>query len=83
METELTCQELLTFVAEYAAGRLSPAARAEFEAHLAHCERCVAYLNDFPAILRLAQSCAVGPGGLSAEVPRELVAAVLASRARA
>ncbi len=80
MESELSCQELLTFLARYVAGQLDPGAKAEFERHLARCDECVAYLNDLPAVMRLAQRCVQGEGELLAEVPQELIAAVRASR---
>ena len=82
MPTDLSCHDLLTFMGEYVAGRLESRVHLAFEAHLAICPECVAYLNDFGAILRLAQSCSVAPDQLPAEVPRQLIRAVQGSRAR-
>jgi hypothetical protein len=40
----LTCQELVELVTEYFEGTLPPVARARFDAHLAACDYCGAYL---------------------------------------
>ena len=42
---ELPCRELVELVTDYLEGRLSPADRARFEAHVAECEYCEAYLE--------------------------------------
>ncbi len=42
--TELTCQELVELLTDYLEGALTPAVRARFEAHLAGCRGCRAYL---------------------------------------
>lgn len=42
---ELSCQELIELVTEYLEGTLAPVAHARFEAHLAGCEGCRAYLE--------------------------------------
>jgi anti-sigma factor RsiW len=41
---ELTCRELVVLVTEYVEGRLPASDRARFEAHLAGCAGCVAYV---------------------------------------
>lgn len=41
---ELTCQELVELVTAYLEGALPAGASARFEAHLAECEDCTAYL---------------------------------------
>jgi anti-sigma factor RsiW len=43
--TELTCREMVALVTEYLEDRLDPGERARFEAHLALCEGCTAYLD--------------------------------------
>ena len=42
---ELHCQELVELVTEYLEGALGAADRARFEAHLAGCAGCRAYLD--------------------------------------
>ena len=42
---ELTCQELVELVTEYFESTLPSTDRARFEAHLAECEGCTAYLE--------------------------------------
>lgn len=44
---DLPCQELVELVTDYLEGRLSPTDHARFEAHLAACEACRAYLDQF------------------------------------
>jgi len=41
---ELTCQELVELVTDYLEGALSPSDQARFQAHLAMCRHCTAYL---------------------------------------
>ena len=41
---ELTCQELVELVTDYLEGALSPSDYVRFEAHLAICRHCAAYL---------------------------------------
>jgi len=42
---ELACQELVELVTDYLEGRLTPRERRRFEAHLAQCRGCRAYLE--------------------------------------
>ena len=45
MTDALTCKELVEIVTEYLEGTLSLDERARFEAHLAPCRGCTAYLD--------------------------------------
>jgi anti-sigma factor RsiW len=49
---EMPCQELVEVVTEYLEDRLSPSDRARFEAHIAACEPCRTYLEQFRATVR-------------------------------
>ena len=49
---EMPCRELVELVTEYLEDRLSPADRARFEAHLAACEACRAFLDQFRQTIR-------------------------------
>jgi anti-sigma factor RsiW len=49
---ELPCRELVELVTEYLEERLSPDDRARFDAHLAACEACRAFLDQFRQTIR-------------------------------
>jgi anti-sigma factor RsiW len=44
---EMPCRELVEVLTDYLEDRLSPIDRARFEAHLADCEACRTYLEQF------------------------------------
>jgi anti-sigma factor RsiW len=50
---ELPCRELVELITEYLEDRLSPVDRARFEAHLAGCEPCRTYLDQFRQTIRV------------------------------
>lgn len=43
----LTCQQVVELVTEYLDGAMEPRRRARFEAHLARCDGCTNYLEQF------------------------------------
>jgi anti-sigma factor RsiW len=49
---EMPCKELVEVVTDYLENRLSPADRIRFEAHLALCEVCRLYLEQFRETIR-------------------------------
>jgi anti-sigma factor RsiW len=49
---EMPCRELVELVTEYLEDRLAPLERARFEAHLAECEACRTYLEQFRQTIR-------------------------------
>jgi anti-sigma factor RsiW len=49
---EMPCRELVELITEYLEDRLSPIDRARFEAHLAECEGCHTYLEQFRQTIR-------------------------------
>jgi anti-sigma factor RsiW len=68
---ELPCRELVEIVTDYLEDRLSPDDRQRFEEHLAACEACRAYLEQFRLTVR-----AIGrlpEAALSAEAQRTLL----------
>jgi anti-sigma factor RsiW len=68
---ELPCRELVEIVTDYLEDRLSPDDRQRFEEHLAACEACRAYLEQFRLTVR-----AIGrlpEEALSAEAQRTLL----------
>jgi anti-sigma factor RsiW len=44
---EMPCRELVELVTDYLENRLSPADRTRFEQHLAACDACRAYMEQF------------------------------------
>lgn len=77
----MTCREFAEFLDAYLRGELAPAERAEFERHLVVCEACVNYLASYRETVRLAQ-LAFTDEALPADVPEDLVRAILAARKR-
>jgi anti-sigma factor RsiW len=74
----MTCRELAEFVGAYLSGELEPAARVEFDRHLAECEACVSYLDSYRSTVD-AGKAAFADEPVPA-VPEELVRAILAAK---
>jgi anti-sigma factor RsiW len=49
----LVCKELVELVTDYLEGRLSPEDCRRFEEHLAACDGCTRYVEQFRATIRL------------------------------
>lgn len=84
MPSVLTCREFVEFLDDYLSRSLPADQRAAFDAHLASCPSCVNYSKTYLAALRVAKAafgCLDEPA--SAEVPEELVQAVLRARGEA
>ena len=80
----MNCREFTEFLHEYLFGGLSDGERAEFEKHLAECPWCVAYLDSYRKTIELEQA-AFAPAEdelLPADVPDELIQAILLARGR-
>ena len=76
---DLTCAETVAFVMDYLDGALPPAERAAFEAHLVVCADCVAYLRSYRETTALAKAHGRRDEDVAAEMPEDLVRAVLAA----
>ena len=50
---EMACRELVELVTSYMEGRLPGRERARFEAHIADCEYCAAYLEQMRQTIRV------------------------------
>jgi anti-sigma factor RsiW len=50
---EMPCRELVELITEYVEDRLSRRDRVRFEAHLAQCEACRTYLDQFHKTIRV------------------------------
>jgi predicted anti-sigma-YlaC factor YlaD len=76
----MNCRELNDFLADYLEGALAGPQRAAFEGHLGLCPDCVRYLDDYREVIRLGGLCGTEEAP-PADVPEELIRAVLAARA--
>jgi anti-sigma factor RsiW len=68
---DLACRELVELVTEYLEGGLGASDRARFEAHIAACDHCRAYLEQLRVTLRVVGH--IDPDGLEPAVERELL----------
>jgi anti-sigma factor RsiW len=50
---ELPCRELVELITDYLEDRLSPVDRRRFEAHLATCDACRTYMEQFRQTIRV------------------------------
>ena len=77
---EISCREVLDFLAAYLAGELPEGVRSDFEHHLTRCPECVHYLESYRETVRLVQVACDLDGPVPDGVPEELVEAILASK---
>jgi anti-sigma factor RsiW len=54
----VTCQDIASFMLDYVEGTLPADIRQRFDAHLAECEDCVAYLADYRATIAATREAA-------------------------
>jgi anti-sigma factor RsiW len=69
----LTCQQVVELVTEHLDGVMEPRRNARFEAHLAGCDDCSAYLEQFRATVAVVRR--LGAGEVPEPVMNELLAA--------
>jgi len=69
----VTCREITEFLREFVAGELPAEVKLEFDAHVAKCQDCVVFLDQYRATITASRSAV----GQSEEVPEELVEAIL------
>ena len=77
----MTCREFADFMSDYLSGELPSDIRARFDDHLARCANCGSYLASFQESVKLGKhaydtECVELP----ADVPEDLVRAILAAR---
>jgi anti-sigma factor RsiW len=53
---DLACKELVELVTEYLEGTLTPRDRARFDAHVAGCPACEAYVEQMRTTIALARA---------------------------
>ncbi|HKA55643.1 MAG TPA: zf-HC2 domain-containing protein [Candidatus Binatia bacterium] len=79
----MTCREFVDFLPEYVSGTLAARGHVECERHLAGCPDCSAYLQSYRETIKLGKAALADPEApVPAEIPEELVRAILASRGR-
>ena len=77
----ITCRELLDFLYLYLENELPEDRHAEFDRHLAVCDACREYIRRYQDTIRLGRSAYADSG--TADVPEELVRAILDARRKA
>ncbi|HEX5619007.1 MAG TPA: zf-HC2 domain-containing protein [Solirubrobacteraceae bacterium] len=70
---EMPCQELVEVITDYLDGVLSATDRARFDAHLAECDACQDYLDQFRQTIALAGQ--IEPEQLSPQTRDQLLSA--------
>jgi anti-sigma factor RsiW len=79
----VTCREFADFMAGYLSGEIPPDVRRRFERHLDVCENCRRYLVSYEESVKLGRRAFDEErSSLPADIPEDLVKAVLDARAR-
>ena len=77
----MTCREFTEFIAQYLAGELPSSQREPFDRHLRLCVNCVRYVEQYRQTIEMSRSAFDDEqDALPADVPEELVEAILRAR---
>ena len=77
----MTCREFIELLMDYLDGDLPEGQGAAFGEHLKICSACVDYLDSYKKAVELGQAvCAEEDASLPADVPDDLVQAILDAR---
>lgn len=77
----MTCRELAEFILDYTTGELPHEVREVFERHLSRCDNCHEYLAEYKHTIDCERRAFdTGDVSLPADVPEELVQAILRAR---
>ena len=77
----VTCRTFVEFLMDYLSGGLPDSQRDEFDAHVAACVACVAYMKTYKETVELGKAAFQDPDSeVPTEVPEDLIKAVLAAR---
>lgn len=80
----MNCHEFIEFLWRYTEDDLAPVERVTFDDHLARCPHCVKYLHSYQETIRIGKVALLpSEGAVPAEVPEDLIKAILASRLKA
>lgn len=77
----MNCRDVIEFLDDYFAGRLSPPVRESFEEHIGRCPYCRDYIATYRDAVRMGKAGLARPED-AREMPEELVRAILASRGK-
>jgi anti-sigma factor RsiW len=81
--TFMTCREFVEFLWRYIDNELPQAERTTFDDHLAKCPHCVKYLQQYQDTIRIGKAAVVASTDpVPAEVPEDLIQAILHSRVK-
>ena len=80
----MTCREFVEFLWRYTEDDLTPTEQVTFDDHLARCPHCVKYLHSYQETIHIGK-VALAPSEETAlaDVPDELIKAILAARSKA
>ena len=77
----MTCRDFADFILDYLSGGMVADVQAAFERHLSRCPSCRAYLAQYRATVAAGKEAFADPDApLPADVPEDLVQAILGSR---
>ncbi|MEX1040612.1 MAG: zf-HC2 domain-containing protein [Pirellulaceae bacterium] len=80
---KLTCKQLYDFMGDYLEGNLPPETMCVVKTHLERCPCCLHYLENYHEATRLGiKVCQEEEKDISANVPEELVRAILDARGK-
>ena len=80
----MNCREFVEFLWRYTEDELTPPERITFDDHLARCPHCMEYLHSYQETIRIGKvALTPSEGVVPAEVPEDLIEAILASRSKA
>lgn len=79
----MTCRDLTEFLMSYLEGELPSEQSEEFERHVDVCPPCKTYLNTYKETVALGKSVCYDPDGpVPEDVPKQLLEAIMAARAK-
>jgi len=79
----VTCREFADFIADYLSGELAAGTRSAFDHHLQLCPNCRKYLAGYAETVKLGKRAFESHDAtLPADIPEELVQAILDARNR-
>ena len=78
----MTCRDFADFLDSYLARELPSEALARFEHHLSVCPNCQRYLAQYRDAIAFGRTAVGVADTMADDVPEDLVAAILAARAR-
>ena len=77
----MKCRECFEFILRYLDGELASEEHASFELHMDRCPPCRRYLAQYNQTVHLGKvACSGKDGDVPADVPEELIRAILESR---